>query len=192
MVMVRSRLYDVSRADSRRILQEILAMGHEVGVHFDCPEELRQDQGQIDALESPILEDCRCLEDILGTAVSSISFHRPIAWLLRGPLMIGGKVSAYASAFMDWYLSDSKGNWRAGEPLAALADGEHDVLQLLTHPIWWGDEHQPPAERLESFYRLHTRDMEPASAEHFDRMLAATIPGILRSGHTERAPTWAD
>ena len=86
MVMMRSSLYDVSGADSRRILQEILGMGHEVGVHFDCPEGLRREQGQVEALESSILEDCRRLEDILGTAVRSVSFHRPITWLLRGPL----------------------------------------------------------------------------------------------------------
>jgi hypothetical protein len=182
MVMVRSRLYDVSSTESARILSEILGMGHEVGVHFDCPEELRHDHGDISTLESSILEDCRRLEDVLGTAVQSISFHRPVPWLLRGALMVNGKVNAYANELMHWYLSDSKGNWRAGEPLGLLKDDSHSVLQLLTHPIWWGKEHQSPAERLESFYLFQTRRMEPASTAQFDQALAATIPGIMRSG----------
>jgi hypothetical protein len=159
-------------------------------VHFDCPEELRHDQGHVSALESLILEDCQRLEDILGMAVRSISFHRPIPWLLGGPLMVSGKVNAYANEFMDWYLSDSKGNWRAGEPLSLLMDRQHPVLQLLTHPIWWGEEHRSPAERLESFYLLQTRDMPPKSAEHFDRLLAATIPGVRRSGGPKTAQLW--
>jgi hypothetical protein len=187
MVMVRSCLYDVSSADSAHILADIISLGHEVGVHFDCPENLRQDKASLSDIESLILDDCRYLEDILGIGVQSISFHRPIPWLLRGPLMIGGKVNAYANEFMGWYLSDSKGNWRAGEPLALLAESApHPVLQLLTHPIWWGEEHRPPADRLESFYQLQTRDMEPKNAQEFDRMLTATIPGIRRSGSEAR------
>jgi hypothetical protein len=191
MVMVRSSLYDVGRADSRAILRQILSMGHEVGVHFDCPEELRQDQGRIDDLESSILEDCRRLEDVVGTAVNSISFHRPISWLLRGPLLISGKVNAYAAGLMEWYLSDSKGNWREGEPRRLLSEKGNSVLQLLTHPIWWGEEHQPAAERLELFYLSQTRDMEPGAARHFDRILSETIPGILRSGHSQEVRAWA-
>jgi hypothetical protein len=182
MVMARSRLYDLSRADSAQTLREINAMGHELGVHFDCPDELRNEQGDIRALESFILEDCHSLEDVLGTAVDSISFHRPIPWLLGGPLLVCGKVNAYASQLMGWYLSDSKGNWRAGEPLPQVTVQSNPILQLLTHPIWWGEEHQSPAQRLESFFLVQTRDMQPESAEHFDQMLKATIPGVQRSG----------
>jgi hypothetical protein len=113
--------------------------------------------------------------------VCSISFHRPIPWMLRGPLIVCGKVNAYADELSGWYLSDSKGNWRAGEPLSQIVQERHRILQLLTHPIWWGEEHQSPAERLESFFLGQTRDMKPGRTEHFDQMLTATIPGIRRS-----------
>jgi hypothetical protein len=187
MFMTRSELYDVTRSGTARQLREIAAMGHEVGVHFDCPSELRNEQFSLDAIESLILEDCERLENSLGEPVRSISFHRPIPGLLGGPLLVAGKINAYAAELIGWYLSDSKGSWRAGEPLLRLQDGSGTVLQLLTHPIWWGEEHAAPPVRLESFFRTETRAMQPAAANEFGQTLAATIPGILRSGqsHTE-------
>jgi hypothetical protein len=186
MVMVDSRLYDISQSDSRRMLREIAAMGHEIGIHFDCPDDVRNGNGNLAAIESLILRDCERLEAVIGEPAHSISFHRPIPSLLRGPLLVSEKVNAYAAELMDWYLSDSKGNWRAGEPLPQLNDPSKTVLQLLTHPIWWGEQHEPPAQRLESFYLTETRQMQPEQADYFDQMLAATIPGIRRSGSTYR------
>jgi hypothetical protein len=184
MVMTQSRLYDISRSEPARMLREIAAMGHEIGVHFDCPEELRNGNGRLETIEQLILRDCERLEGALGAPVHSISFHRPIPWLLHGPLLVRGKVNAYAGELMGWYLSDSKGNWRAGEPLPQLSNQSKTVLQLLTHPIWWGEEHEYPAQRLESFFRAETCDMRPEDAEYLDQTLAATIPGIRRSGST--------
>jgi hypothetical protein len=182
MVMAQSRLYDISRVEMAQILSEIHDMGHEIGVHFDCPDDLRDDDGHIDALESLIVEDCRRIEDVLGEAVRSISFHRPVQWLLRGGLVVCGRVNAYAEELMACYLSDSKGKWRAGEPLSLVANAAGPILQLLTHPVWWGDMHQPPTERLESFFLQETKRMLPEQAACFDRILEATIPGIRRSG----------
>lgn len=182
MVMVRSVLYDVSRRESSDMLAEIIAMGHEVGVHFDCPESFRGDANEVTVLESLISDDCRRLEDILGIAVDSVSFHRPVPWLLRGPLLIGGRVNAYAELLMGWYLSDSKGRWRDGEPLTRLTRPESPILQLLTHPIWWGENHQAPRDRLESFFVAQSQRMEPAETIVFDRLLEQTVPGIRRAG----------
>jgi len=58
-------------------------------------------------------------------------------------------VNAYAAPLMESYLSDSAGVWRAGEPLAAIGEMHGPVLQVLIHPIWWGPEHAPAAERLD-------------------------------------------
>jgi hypothetical protein len=189
MVMVHSRLYDITRGESVRLLREIAAMGHEIGVHFDCPEELRTRNGNpnsgMAAIEPLILKDCERLENALGAPVHSISFHRPIPWLLGGPLLVCGKVNAYATELMAWYLSDSKGNWRGGEPLPQLSDPSKTILQLLTHPIWWGHKHEHPAQRLDLFFHAETRHMRPQDANDFDLLLAATIPGIRRSGATD-------
>jgi len=35
------------------------------------------------------------------------------------------------------YRSDSNQHWRSGDPAEALAAGEFDWLQLLTHPEIW-------------------------------------------------------
>lgn len=187
MVMARGQLYDITEADSARMLREIAAMGHEIGVHFDCPEEIRAADCGIDGVESLIVRDCKRLEDVIGSPVHSMSFHRPVPWLLRGPLLVCGKVNAYAAPLMGWYLSDSKGSWRAGEPLSQLCDPAGAVLQLLTHPIWWGSEHQHPAERLEFFFRTETSRMTAQEADGFDRLLVTVVPGIRRSGQPARS-----
>src|SRR5205823_1486511 len=110
--------------------------------------------------------------------VKSLSFHRPIPWLLRGPLLIGSRVNAYAAELMEWYLSDSKGCWREGEPLPKLRQPQGSKLQLLTHPIWWGDTHLTPAERLDEFAKEKTWRLSHSKAAEFDLALASTLPGV--------------
>ena len=61
-----------------------------------------------------------------------------------------GKVNAYSRELMSWYLSDSAGNWREGEPLPLLSNPDRPLLQLLIHPFWWGEEHMSAGDRLQT------------------------------------------
>ncbi len=180
MIMNASLLYNVEDASVVRALREIQSFGHEVGLHFDCPEELRQGRGNVSEIEDNIERACAELEDCIGSPVRSLSFHRPIPWLLRGPLLIGSRVNAYAAELMEWYLSDSKGNWREGEPLPKLKQLYGNKLQLLTHPIWWGDTHLPPQQRLDEFLSERTRGFRRSEAEAFASALMTTLPGVPR------------
>jgi hypothetical protein len=199
-VMTASPMYTLPR--HAQLVREIAALGHEVGLHFDCPAQHRdrlplsnqdpcrtssngvtyehQDASTelLELLEAQIEIDCSVLEDILGNRVESLSFHRPDPWCLRGPMHICGRVNAYAAKLMEWYLSDSRGNWREGEPLPMLASPPKSVLQLLIHPIWWGDHHRSPQQRLDDFSALETRDLPPAAAAGWDARLRATLPGV--------------
>lgn len=176
-VMMQSLLYEVADNKAVHILTE---MGHEVGVHFDCPAE--QDPEDEEGVQALVQEDCRRLEDILGQPVASVSFHRPVEVFLNGPLLLAGRVNAYAAELMRWYISDSRGSWRCGEPLREIQRARHNRLQLLTHPIWWGETHLSAENRLQEFFLRSTRGMAVRQRAIFDAILTATVPGIKRNG----------
>lgn len=159
-VMLDSPFYDPRREAAA--LAELRALGHEVGLHYDVVARRTKDVAP-DVREADIARASGELEDILGAPVRSLSFHRPIPELVRGPLRVAGRISGYAAELFEWYLSDSRARWREGEPIASLAKPRSRRLQILVHPIWWGPTHQAPSERLRDFIR----ELAPALGQPF-------------------------
>lgn len=189
MVMTNSPLYDVDAPRSRAILARLLALGHEIGLHFDFADPAQRGAGAtVEAVEPAIRAACARLEVACGQPVRSLSFHRPLPRFLRGPLRVAGRVNAYARELMDWYLSDSGGRWRQGEPLPMLERPTRPTLQLLTHPIWWGTTHQAPADRLDEFFAEATAGLSPAERARYDTTLGEHIQ-VWRRGARPRGPT---
>jgi len=179
MVMINSPLYCVEDTTSRGILLQLIGLGHEVGLHFRIDNDEHNINCDISLLEAKIHSTCKRLENITGLPVLSISFHRPKPQFLRGPLMVSGRINAYSKELMGWYLSDSKGCWREGEPLPKLLNPDRPLLQLLIHPIWWGDAHMLPEDRLQEFFDTETREQLSKCIRAFDVALA-TITGVQR------------
>jgi hypothetical protein len=176
MVMTNSPLYDVDAPASRAILAEMLALGHEVGLHFDFEDAAQREGGAAVAAVEPAIEAaCERLDAACGQPVRSLSFHRPLPQFLRGPSVVAGRVNAYARELMDGYLSDSGGRWRQGEPLPMLERPTSVALQLLTHPLWWGETHQAPADRLDAFFVEATAGLSPAERARYDTTLGEHI-----------------
>ena len=149
-VMIDSPFYDIRSDRSVAALRAIAEMGHEVGLHYDVVARgTSDDDGPV--LEKDIDEACGVLGEIIGRRVRSLSFHRPPAAVLGGPLSIAGRVNGYAAELVGWYLSDSRARWREGNPIDSLAEPRGAALQILIHPIWWDRQHQPPAARLRAF-----------------------------------------
>jgi hypothetical protein len=180
MVLLNAPLYSLEDKASYDILQKILEMGHEVGLHFDLDDKERQDIYSPGVIDERISSAKKHLTRITGQPVRSISFHRPIDAWLRGPFLIQGMVNAYSRKLMSGYLSDSRGVWRAGDPIPQLARAEASRLQLLIHPIWWGEEHLLPEDRLQEFFDLSTRGRDPHFIREFDEALAHTIRKVQR------------
>ena len=152
MVMLNSPFYDPNGSNERALLGRLLAMGHEVSLHFDFDDQSEKNENaRVEDTIQRITVACERLEEITGQPVRSVSFHKPLPQFLRGPLYVGNRVNAYARLLMEWYLSDSKGIWREGEPLIRIGGSSQSVLQLLTHPIWWGSVHRTASERLQAF-----------------------------------------
>lgn len=182
MVMVNSPLYRVEETASRSILRRFISMGHEVALHFDFDtSEERNDHSELSSIEPKIHSACHRLETTIEAEVRSISSHRPLPPLLRGPLIVAGRVNAYSKELMAWYLSDSKGTWREGEPLPRLQNPDQPLLQLLIHPIWWGNEHRPAQDRLQAFFEASIQGDSPEQIKAFDASLSNHL-GIRRKG----------
>ena len=180
MFIQNSPLYCLEDAASRDVLGRLISMGHEVGLHFDVSDDTRHTTCEVSQVELQIDLACKQLESITGSSVESISFHRPLPGFLHGPLIVHGRTNAYSAQLMNWYLSDSKGYWREGEPLPKLTRPEKPLLQLLIHPIWWGEKHGLPEDRLQEFFSEETQGKPPQFVRAFDRDLTNTLPAVRR------------
>ncbi|WP_135081457.1 hypothetical protein [Terasakiella sp. SH-1] len=182
MVIPDSPIYDISSQENKSYINELQALGHEVALHFDIVTAGVTDLKNNEQLEQCIQRDMDKISSITNNRVLSISFHRPIQSFLHGPSHICGCVNAYAAELMDFYISDSKGNWRSGNPLERLKKFDGLLGQTLTHPIWWSDKHCSPDLSLEHFFQYRTCDMSSSQVSNFDSLLRETIPAVKRQG----------
>lgn len=145
-VMMSCPFYDLSSRESRDALSAIQALGHEIGLHFHPP--VDGELLEVEAAEATVEKACAQFARASGVDARSISFHLPAAALIGGPLMVAGRVNAYARPLLEWYLSDSRARWREGDPLVSLDTPRARHLQMLVHPLWWGETNEAPALRL--------------------------------------------
>lgn len=152
-VLLSTEIYNLSSAQSRRLLAGLIAQGHTVGLHFDVTVYHDEDRAE---LENRAADECHILEQLTGHPVSSISFHRPMKEFLNLPGNFAGRRHTYEPQFFSavGYVSDSNGGWRHGHPLDHPAVVGRRGLQLLTHPIWWMQtEPLGPVEVMERLRR---------------------------------------
>jgi len=146
-VLVRSVFYNPFSAEAGATMRRLQSLGHSIGLHFDPAACDTSD------IEGSIAAEAKILKLACGGEVAAVSFHRPVSELLHGPEKLAGLWNAYGTRFMQdiGYCSDSRGEWRYGDPLSNAAVREGRALQLLTHPIWWNDTVTAPAERLDRY-----------------------------------------
>ena len=149
---------------SEETLRPFIDLGHEVALHFDY----RTSGVEPDGIAAEVEKQCQSMSALAGQEVRSISFHRPIEQFLRGPDYLFGLVNGYSATLTNCYRSDSGGQWR--QDPREIPDAP--IVQLLTHPIWWGTDHQEPRERLAVFY------LESGGGEELSRMLAEAAPRV--------------
>jgi len=113
-LMTRSVFYNLASEAGERALGELRALGHAVGHHAVYPH-----------------------VDLDGRFDRVVAWHNPDPAFMSAP--IDGAVNVMEPPWFDpqRYRSDSNQRWRHGSPREALARGEFDWLQLLTHPEIW-------------------------------------------------------
>lgn len=150
-VLLRTQHYNLFALENSRIVEEILALGHRLGLHFDAA---LYPECEPEALAACSNREADLLERWFGVAVDVVSFHRPgPAFVGGGPALTAPRLHTYLPLFTQQihYLADSRGLWRYGEPLDSPAFLARQPLHLLTHPIWWRPVERAPLDTLHDF-----------------------------------------
>jgi hypothetical protein len=126
-LMTQSVFYNLASAPGEAAVERLRALGHAVGLHAVWP------RAELD-----------------GRFDSVVAWHNP-----DPPYMseaINGAQNVMAPPFFsrEHYRSDSNQSWRSGCPHEALARGDFEWLQLLTHPEIWAYEGSSMRETMES------------------------------------------
>lgn len=139
-----------------RRVQEIAALGHEIGLHWDSS--IHENDNE--RMRQGFISDLARLADIAGAEIVSASQHIPI----DTPVFDVTELityEAYSSRISARYryVSDSAMAWR-NETVWDLIDTGIDI-QFLAHPIWWMAEGLSLRDKLAEFKirspaQLHT------------------------------------
>lgn len=134
-VMLTNQFYNVLSRSARESLKELIACGHEIGLHFD---ETAYGQCSSEEWIDQILYEKELLENVCGQKVSVVSMHRPTKEMLEKDLKIPGMVNSYSGKFFtDFkYVSDSRMNWREDVELY-VKSRLYKCMHILTHAFWY-------------------------------------------------------
>ena len=113
-LMTESVFYNLSSSEGERALERLRELGHRVGLHAVWP------RAELDDRFDPV-----------------VAWHNPEPGYMSEP--VEGAANVMEPRFFSprTYRSDSNQHWRNGCPHQALAAGEFEWLQLLTHPEIW-------------------------------------------------------
>ena len=161
-VMLKSKIYSMQDNNNINIIKSIIALGHEIGLHFDHSL-YKTDK---DTLNTFCNNECVALENIIGKKIEIISFHRPAKKLIGMKSKIAERYHAYMPELMEKtkYCSDSEGKWRFDDPEELIKNKAIKNIQLLTHPIWWTTpSNMSPEKKLHFFKRKRQNNKKRSS-----------------------------
>lgn len=148
--------YNLFAAENRAVLRTLVALGHEVGLHYDLqtyPEEPAAARQQLE-FEADILGE------LCGTAISTISLHQPHK-NARDPFRgLDRYVNPHDARDRRalTYVSDSCRAWRDETLLQCFGQQRPNRVLFLTHPESWMDGAvQNRLEYLENVVIPHAR-----------------------------------
>ncbi len=126
--------YNIFEPESAEIIDRILALGHDIGLHYDVTLLERSGADPVEMARRMI----DLMESYWSTKIHAASPHLPMRSGKR--LEIPGVVDVYDPLYFTEikYLSDSTQMWREGV-VTRLLD-RYKQIQLLTHEYHWSEE----------------------------------------------------
>lgn len=143
-----SEFYNLLEKAQFDIVNKIIDLGHNIGLHFDAQFFNIQSERELDDL---VIKESSLIKDWFGITPNVFSFHNPNKFLLTCEKEVyGGLINCYSSIFKSKiaYCSDSNGYWRYKRLHDVISGGEEKYLQILTHPEWWQERPLAPRERV--------------------------------------------
>ncbi|HJP59162.1 MAG TPA: hypothetical protein VJ865_04165 [Gemmatimonadaceae bacterium] len=147
-VNMHSEFYNIFEREVADCVDDIIAMGHELGVHLDAAFYDVSAESELDDL---VARESSLLAEAFHVTPSAVAFHNPTPLLLGCKAWsYGGLVNTYSTYFQAevGYCSDSNGYWRHRRLEDVLVSASDPRLQVLTHPAWWQDEPMSPMARV--------------------------------------------
>jgi hypothetical protein len=144
-IRIDARYYNPFELTNLQKLQQILKLGHDIGLHYSTAHAELQDV----SLHESVGRQLRALRELLGHNIIAGAPHEHSRSGVDIKDLLGHTpltVDAYEPRFVKEmkYISDSSGRWRDGcacEWLDVTSD-----LCILVHPFWWYK--QTPLERF--------------------------------------------
>jgi hypothetical protein len=140
--------YNILEKGQSKIIEQILSLGHQIGLHFDADYYDITSEHQLDDL---VAEEAQWLRNWFGTSINTFSFHNPTPLILTCEKeTYGDLINCYSSFFKKKvpYCSDSNGYWRFRRLREVLEQATDTNLHILTHPGWWQEQPMPPRNRV--------------------------------------------
>ncbi|HET7116019.1 MAG TPA: hypothetical protein VFI29_05990 [Hanamia sp.] len=134
-LMLRSPVYNLFSRANQRLVENILGLKHNIGLHFDENFSCQYDTPLQDLIE----KELKMLEINFGNKITIVSFHQPSTRVLTNNIKLSNVVHTYDQELFKGihYVSDSNKNWRSVHPYHIFRKSMHNKLQLLIHPMWW-------------------------------------------------------
>jgi len=148
-VLINTNFYNSFSSTIKKMLKEMVIMGHEIGLHFD--ETCYPLSDQFSIIEY-IQKEIALLEQIIESPVKTVSMHRPSQVTLESNIVITNVINSYSQTFFkDFkYISDSRHNWKE-DVESIVSSKQYNKLHILTHPFWYTEQKESCRDKLFSF-----------------------------------------
>jgi hypothetical protein len=137
-VMLRSPVYNLMSRHGTKVLEELMSLGHEIGLHFDVAPALEAGK----SLPDQIALELRFLSELSSRKVHAFSFHQPKDVAIKMQVSLPDVINTYHPKQLQgyYYISDSNRTWRDVDPFE-LIEREETLVHILLHPVWWMCSH---------------------------------------------------
>ncbi len=151
-LLLSSDFYNIFSPKILKKIDEIISLGHEIGLHFD---ETKYDfQRDKERFRCFVEEELAIMSKAIGKEIKSVSMHRPSRFSLENDFVFSEAINSYSKLFFkDFkYVSDSRMNWRE-DIISVIESGEHDKIHLLIHPFWYSNCEENTRDKILSYLK---------------------------------------
>src|SRR5258708_18581462 len=139
-ILLHSEFYNLMEKEISKKLNEIINLGHAIGLHFDAN---YYDIKEENKLEDKLRFERDLIEKLFPVKIESFCFHITNEFTIScNKPVYAGMINAYSEYYEKrvGYCSDSNGYWRFRRLEDVLREAKDDRLQVLTHPEHWQGE----------------------------------------------------
>lgn len=164
-ILLSTSFYNIFSKASYEIVNEIVGLGHRIGLHFD---EKRYKIADLDSLESYINYEKSTIENLIGCRIEAVSMHRPSNWILENDIQFNGLINTYSKHFIQniKYLSDSRMFWRE-DVFEIVEKVLYQKLHILTHPFWYSYKEETMKDKIVDFIQSSKLERYNSIEENF-------------------------